>query len=79
MIKADGLAAGKGVIIATTREEAEAAIDACFSGAFGAAGAEVVIEEFLDGEEASFFALVDGADCSAACDRPGPQARLRRR
>ena len=43
-----------------TREEAEAAIDACFSGAFGAAGAEVVIEEFLDGEEASFFALTDG-------------------
>ena len=42
------------------RAEAEAAIDACFAGAFGAAGAEVVIEEFLDGEEASFFALVDG-------------------
>ena len=61
VVKADGLAAGKGVFIATTREEAEAAIDACFSGAFGAAGAEVVIEEFLDGEEASFFALVDGA------------------
>jgi phosphoribosylamine---glycine ligase len=60
VIKADGLAAGKGVTIATTRDEANAAIDACFSGAFGAAGAEVVIEEFLDGEEASFFALVDG-------------------
>ena len=60
VVKADGLAAGKGVIIATTRAEAEAGIDACFSGAFGAAGAEVVIEEFLDGEEASFFALVDG-------------------
>ncbi|HZP10471.1 phosphoribosylamine--glycine ligase [Methyloceanibacter sp.] len=60
VIKADGLAAGKGVTIATTLEEAEAAIDACFSGAFGAAGARVVIEEFLDGEEASFFALVDG-------------------
>ena len=43
-----------------TREEADAAIDACFAGAFGAAGAEIVIEEFLDGEEASFFALVDG-------------------
>jgi phosphoribosylamine--glycine ligase len=60
VVKADGLAAGKGVAIAQTREEANAAIDACFSGAFGAAGAEVVIEEFLDGEEASFFALVDG-------------------
>jgi phosphoribosylamine--glycine ligase len=60
VIKADGLAAGKGVVVATTRAEAEAAIDACFSGAFGAAGAEVVVEEFLDGEEASFFALCDG-------------------
>lgn len=60
VVKADGLAAGKGVIIATTREEAEAAIDACFAGAFGAAGAEVVIEDYMDGEEASFFALCDG-------------------
>jgi phosphoribosylamine--glycine ligase len=60
VIKADGLAAGKGVVIATTRAEAEAAIDACFSGAFGAAGSEVVVEEFLEGEEASFFALCDG-------------------
>lgn len=60
VVKADGLAAGKGVVIATTEEEARAAIDACFAGAFGAAGAEVVIEEFLDGEEASFFALCDG-------------------
>jgi len=60
VVKADGLAAGKGVVIATTRDEAEAAIDACFSGAFGAAGSEVVIEEFLEGEEASFFALCDG-------------------
>lgn len=60
VVKADGLAAGKGVVIATTRAEAEAAVDACFSGAFGQAGAEVVIEEFLDGEEASFFALCDG-------------------
>lgn len=60
VVKADGLAAGKGVIIASTRDEAVAAIDACFSGAFGAAGAEVVIEEFMDGEEASFFALCDG-------------------
>jgi phosphoribosylamine--glycine ligase len=60
VIKADGLAAGKGVVIAKTRDEAAAAIDACFSGAFGAAGAELVVEEFLAGEEASFFALVDG-------------------
>lgn len=60
VIKADGLAAGKGVTIAQSCEEAEAAIDACFAGAFGKAGSEVVIEEFLEGEEASFFALVDG-------------------
>ncbi len=60
VVKADGLAAGKGVVIAATRKEAEGAIDACFSGAFGSAGREVVIEEFLEGEEASFFALSDG-------------------
>jgi phosphoribosylamine---glycine ligase len=60
VVKADGLAAGKGVTIAATRAEAEAAVDACFAGAFGKAGAEVVIEEFLEGEEASFFALCDG-------------------
>jgi phosphoribosylamine--glycine ligase len=60
VVKADGLAAGKGVVIAVTREEANAAIDACYSGAFGAAGTEIVIEEYLTGEEASFFALVDG-------------------
>lgn len=61
VVKADGLAAGKGVIIAETLEEAIAAVEACFAGAFGEAGAEVVIEEFLIGEEASFFALVDGS------------------
>ena len=60
VIKADGLAAGKGVIIAETVAQAEAAIDDMFAGAFGAAGAEVVVEEFMTGEEASFFALVDG-------------------
>ena len=60
VVKADGLAAGKGVVIAQTRAEADDAIDACFSGTFGAAGTEVVIEEFLTGEEASFFALTDG-------------------
>ncbi len=62
VVKADGLAAGKGVIIAQSHAEADAAIDACFSGAFGAAGAEVVIEEFLEGEEASFFVLCDGVN-----------------
>ena len=61
VIKADGLAAGKGVIIAETREEALEALDSMFSGAFGAAGEEVVLEEFMTGEEASFFALTDGS------------------
>ncbi len=60
VVKADGLAAGKGVIVAMTLAEAEAALDMIFGGAFGAAGAEVVVEEFLEGEEASFFALCDG-------------------
>ncbi len=60
VIKADGLAAGKGVVIAETREAAEAAIDDCFDGTFGEAGHEVVIEAFLVGEEASLFALCDG-------------------
>ncbi|MGF9758662.1 phosphoribosylamine--glycine ligase [Microvirga sp. 0TCS3.31] len=60
VVKADGLAAGKGVVVATSFEEAEAAIDMMIGGGLGAAGAEVVIEAFLDGEEASFFALCDG-------------------
>ncbi len=60
VIKADGLAAGKGVTVAMTLDEALAAIDDCFEGAFGPAGAEVVVEAFLDGEEASFFCLSDG-------------------
>jgi phosphoribosylamine---glycine ligase len=60
VVKADGLAAGKGVVIAESLAEAEAAIDMMFGGGLGAAGAEVVIEEFLTGEEASFFALCDG-------------------
>jgi phosphoribosylamine--glycine ligase len=60
VVKADGLAAGKGVVVAQNLAEAEAAIDMMFSGGLGEAGAEVVIEEFLDGEEASFFALCDG-------------------
>lgn len=60
VIKADGLAAGKGVTVAMTLGEAQAALDACFDGSFGAAGAEVVVEEFMTGEEASFFCLCDG-------------------
>ncbi|MDY4280543.1 MAG: phosphoribosylamine--glycine ligase [[Pasteurella] mairii] len=61
VIKADGLAAGKGVIVAMTLQEAEAAINDMLSGnAFGEAGSRVVIEEFLDGEEASFIVMVDG-------------------
>ncbi len=60
VIKADGLAAGKGVTVAMTEEEALAAIDECFTGAFGVAGERVVVEEFLDGEEASILAFVDG-------------------
>jgi phosphoribosylamine--glycine ligase len=60
VIKADGLAAGKGVTVAVTLDEALAALDACFEGSFGQAGAEVVVEEFLGGEEASFFCLCDG-------------------
>ena len=60
VIKADGLAAGKGVIICDTMDAAHEAIDYIFDGAFGAAGAELVIEEFMTGEEASFFVLCDG-------------------
>src|SRR4051812_16996700 len=60
VVKADGLAAGKGVVVAARVAEAEAAIDLMFGGELGAAGAEVVVEEFLAGEEASFFALCDG-------------------
>ncbi len=63
VVKADGLAAGKGVTVALTVAEAEAAVDAALGGAFGAAGAEVVIEEFMEGEEASFFVLCDGVTC----------------
>jgi phosphoribosylamine---glycine ligase len=60
VVKADGLAAGKGVVVAMTLAEAEAAIAMMFDGAFGVAGAEVVIEEYLVGREISFFALCDG-------------------
>ncbi len=65
VIKADGLAAGKGVVVATTRAEAEAALNMMFDGGLGTAGAEVVIEAFLEGEEASFFALCDGTHALA--------------
>ncbi|MBP6011135.1 MAG: phosphoribosylamine--glycine ligase [Alphaproteobacteria bacterium] len=60
VIKADGLALGKGVIIASTRAEASAAIDSMFGGAFGVSGQSIVIEEFMEGEEASYFVLCDG-------------------
>jgi phosphoribosylamine--glycine ligase len=60
VVKADGLAAGKGVVVAQSPAEAEAAVDMMFGGGLGEAGAELVIEDFLDGEEASFFALCDG-------------------
>jgi phosphoribosylamine--glycine ligase len=61
VVKADGLAAGKGVTVATSVEEGVAALDAAFGGAFGAAGETVLVEDCLVGEEASLFALVDGA------------------
>jgi len=62
VIKADGLAAGKGVTVAMSVEDAETAIVDCFAGAFGESGAEVVIEEFMEGEEVSLFVLCDGTD-----------------
>ena len=60
VVKADGLAAGKGVVVAQDVAQAQAAIDAMFAGELGAAGGQIVVEEFLEGEEASFFALCDG-------------------
>ena len=65
VLKADGLAAGKGVVIAESSGEADDALAEMFGGQFGSAGAEVVIEEFMTGEEASFFALTDGASVLA--------------
>ncbi len=62
VIKADGLAAGKGVIIATSKPEADKAIDFMFEGGFGDSGNEIIVEEFMEGEEASFFALSDGVN-----------------
>jgi phosphoribosylamine--glycine ligase len=60
VVKADGPAGGKGVVVATSLAEAEAAVALIFAGTYGAAGAEVVVEDFLEGEEVSFFALCDG-------------------
>ncbi len=60
VVKADGLAAGKGVIVAMSQDELEEGIKSCFTGAFGSAGERVVLEEFLDGEEASILAFIDG-------------------
>jgi phosphoribosylamine--glycine ligase len=65
VVKADGLAAGKGVVVAQTLEEAEDALEMMFSGGLGAAGAEVLLEECMIGEEASFFALCDGKSALA--------------
>ncbi len=65
VVKADGLAAGKGVVVAETLDEALAAVDMIFGGGLGSAGNEVVIEEFMRGEEASFFALCDGTTAIA--------------
>jgi phosphoribosylamine--glycine ligase len=65
VVKADGLAAGKGVVVAASLGEAERAIATMFAGGFGAAGETVVVEEFLDGEEASFFAICDGGKALA--------------
>lgn len=62
VVKADGLAAGKGVIVAMSTQDALEALGDMFSGEFGSAGAEVVIEEFMEGEEASYFILCDGHD-----------------
>lgn len=62
VIKTDGLAAGKGVIIAETLADAETSVDEMFAGSFGDAGEQLVIEEFMQGEEASFFALTDGTN-----------------
>jgi len=65
VIKADGLAAGKGVIIAASKTESDKAIDFMFEGGFGQSGHAIVVEEFMEGEEASFFALSDGANVIA--------------
>ncbi|MFK7890766.1 MAG: phosphoribosylamine--glycine ligase [Granulosicoccus sp.] len=75
VVKADGLAAGKGVIVAQSIAQAHDAINAIFDGKFGAAGAQVVIEEFLEGEEASFIVIVSGRQCIALASSQDHKAR----
>lgn len=75
VIKADGLAAGKGVVVAQTIEEATAAVESMLDGQFGQAGAHVVIEQFLAGEEASFIAVVSGRECIALATSQDHKAR----
>ncbi len=79
VVKASGLAAGKGVVIAATAHEALDAARAMFDGRFGAAGEQLVIEEFLEGEEASFIVIADGKARPADGHVAGPQAPARRR
>ncbi len=75
VIKADGLAAGKGVTVAHTADEAVNAVSAMFQGQFGKAGSQVVIEQFLSGQEASFIVLVSGRDCVALATSQDHKAR----
>jgi phosphoribosylamine--glycine ligase len=80
VVKADGLAAGKGVVVAATTDEAHAAIDAMLvDKAFGGAGARVVIEDFLDGEEASFIVMVDGRNVLPLASSQDHKPAARRR
>ncbi len=75
VIKADGLAAGKGVVVATDNTQAIKAIESMFDGQFGEAGSQVVIEQFLEGEEASFIVVVSGRDCLALATSQDHKAR----
>lgn len=75
VIKADGLAAGKGVVVARTVDEACQAVESMMAGQFGVAGAQLVIEEFLAGEEASFIAVVSGRQCIALASSQDHKAR----
>ena len=78
MVKADGLAAGKGVILAQTEDEAKAAVEDMLGGnVYGEAGHRVVIEEFLEGEEASFIVMVDGSHCLSLATSQDHKARDR--
>lgn len=75
VVKADGLAAGKGVVVAQSVAEANDAIESMFKGQFGAAGSQLVVEEFLDGEEASFIVVVSGRQCIALATSQDHKAR----